>query len=288
MQKKNLLLLLFSAAALTLSLLAASAGSAAESVSLPVVMYHQISEDSAMLGAYVISPEELESDLRLLREKGYTSVTAKDLLAWKEGRAALPEKPVMITFDDGYESTLVYAQPLLKEYGMRGVVAVIGSVAQQYSETEDHNIAYSHLNWQSLREMAADGTLEIQCHTWDMHRLEPRRGCSRNPGESEEAYRAALAEDLMRFQEVCTRELGFTSDVLVLPYGAYSGETLDHAEGLGFRCVFTCEERINQLTGETGELIMIDRLNRPSGPGSEEFFSKWDQRSSSSSSVSAS
>ncbi len=288
MRKKTLLLLLSSAAALTMSLLAGTGGTAAETVSLPVVMYHHISEDSAILGPYVISPEELESDLRWLQENEYTSVTAEDLLSWQKGYAELPEKPVMITFDDGYESTLIYAQPLLKKYNMRGVVAVIGSVAQQYTVTEDHHVAYSHLNWKSLREMAADGTFEIQCHTWDMHRLEPRRGCCRMQGESEAAYHDALAEDLIQFRDVCTRELGFGTDVLVIPYGAFTPETLAVAEELGFRCVFTCEEKINQLTGQTDELMRIGRFNRPSGPESEAFFSKWDQRSSSSSSVSAS
>ena len=275
MRKRMILLAVSVLSALSLLICAGRLGTAAETVTLPVVMYHHISEDVSRLGPYVISPEELESDLAYLTGRGYTSVTAEDLIAWTEGRFAMPEKPVMLTFDDGYESTFVYAQPILARYGMRGVTAVIGSVAQQYSETEDHHLAYSHLSWETLGLMAKAGVFELECHTWDMHRLSPRRGCAPMEGESDADYRAALSEDLTRFQEEFSRKLGLRADVLVMPYGAYTNTTLEIAEKLGFRCAFTCEEKINQLTGSPDELMRIGRYNRPSGPDSEEFFSRW-------------
>ena len=74
----------------------------ADGVALPIVMYHGLSEDPAAWGDYVISPAQFEADLRYLREQGYTTVTVADLLAYVDEGTALPERPVMLTFDDGY------------------------------------------------------------------------------------------------------------------------------------------------------------------------------------------
>ena len=74
-----------------------------DSVRVPILMYHSILRDSARQGGkYVISPAVLAADLDALQEKGYTAVTVSDLLAYVQDGADLPEKPVMITFDDGY------------------------------------------------------------------------------------------------------------------------------------------------------------------------------------------
>ena len=249
---------------------------AAEPVELPIVMYHHISPKEKLLGDYVISPEQFERDLQYLKAQGYTPVTTRQLIAWCGGAGELPEKPVMITFDDGYESTAVYAQPLLLKYGMTAVVAVIGAVAQQYTDQPDHMLDYSHMSWDQIREMDAAGAFEVQCHTYDMHKLKPRQGCSSMEGEGYDAYFAALSADIGRFQTAFEAQLGRRADVLVLPFGFYRADTIRAAGELGFRAVFTCTERVNHLTGAPEELMELCRYNRPSGPDSATFFSKWD------------
>ena len=106
---------------------------AEEPLRLPIVMYHHISENPSQWNDYVISPAELESDLRYLRAQGYETVSVSQLLAWQAGQFQMPEKPCMITFDDGFESTRTYAEPLLEQYGFCGVVAVIGAVCEKFS-----------------------------------------------------------------------------------------------------------------------------------------------------------
>ena len=71
-------------------------------VRVPVIMYHAVMDDASRLGKYVISPEELESDFKWLSENGYTAVLSEDLINYTENGAALPEKPILLTFDDGY------------------------------------------------------------------------------------------------------------------------------------------------------------------------------------------
>ncbi len=248
-----------------------------QTIELPIVMYHHVSPKEHLLGEYVLSVQQLEQDLIYLKENGYSTITTSQLLAWCDGRGTLPEKPVMITFDDGYESTFVYALPLLEQYGMHGVVAVIGSVAQQYSDIPDHNLDYSHMNWDTIAEMDAGSVMEVQCHTYNMHKLSSRKGCGPKSGESYEAYQTALVNDINQFQTQFSAHTGHTCDVLALPFGFYSKDTISIAKDLGFRMIFTCTERVNHLTGDPNELLELCRFNRPNGPDSASFFSKWDK-----------
>lgn len=249
-----------------------------QEITFPIVMYHHLSEDPSLLGDYVLSVDQLEQDLIYLKEHGYTSITTKELIDWCNGTGTLPEKPVMITFDDGYESTGVYALPLLKKYGMHGIMSIIGAVAQQFTDQPDHNLRYSHLNWDAITELTSDpdDALEVQCHTYNMHHLSPRKGCTKCAGESKSAYYAALTQDLNTFQTQFAQHTGQKTNALALPFGSYTKDTIEIAEEAGFQMIFTCTEQVNHLTGDPKELLELCRFNRPHGPDSASFFSKWE------------
>ena len=85
-----------------------------EAVEVPILMYHGILKDKKLQGKYVIGPDLLESDLCYLKEHGYTAVVMQDLIDYTNG-GDLPEKPIMITFDDGYYNNYLYAFPLMKD-----------------------------------------------------------------------------------------------------------------------------------------------------------------------------
>ncbi len=261
---------------------AGAAGTAAEdreSVSLPVLMYHDVSRSDAALGPYVVSEAELESDLRWLREHGYETVSVQNLLDWEAGTFVMPPKPCMITFDDGACSTAAYAEPLLARYGYCGVAAVIGSVCTQFSENGEADPELSNLSWEAVRDMAGRGTVEVICHSWDMHRLAPRKGCSRMPGESEAAFRAALETDLRRFLAESKAHGVALSPAIAYPYGAYARAALETASGIGFPVGFTCDERVNRLTRADGGLDLLGRFNRPHGAAGEKIFRIWEENS---------
>ena len=269
-------------AALLAALSLCMAGAAAadrETVSLPVVMYHHISRDPAAWGPYVISEAELERDLQWLKAHGYETVSVQNLLDWEAGRFSMPEKPCMITFDDGACSTAAYAEPLLERYGCCGVAAVIGSVCEQFSDNGEADPELSNLSWEAARDMAERGTIEVICHTWDMHRLTPRRGCSRRAGESEAAYRLALSGDLSRFLHGSAAHGVALTPAIAYPYGAYSRATLDAARDFGFLAGFTCDEKVNRLTRGADELLRLGRFNRPHGVAGEKIFRVWEENS---------
>ena len=138
-----------------------------DSVRVPILMYHSILRDSARQGKYVISPAVLAADLDALQAKGYTAVTVSDLLAYVQDGADLPEKPVMITFDDGYYNNYIYAYPLLKQRGMKAVVSIIGSQTALFTDNGEENAYWSHLRLDRLREM--QDVFEVQNHSWNLH-----------------------------------------------------------------------------------------------------------------------
>jgi peptidoglycan/xylan/chitin deacetylase (PgdA/CDA1 family) len=249
--------------AVTLGSTAARRAIAPAGIRVPVIMYHHMLKDTSKIGRYTISPAMFESDLKYLKEHGYETVSVGQLIDHAETGAALPEKPVILTFDDGYESFYSYAWPLLKQYGFKATLSVIGVYSDRYSENPDHHVNYSHVTWDEVAEMAADGTVEIACHSYDMHREGgSRHGVKRMKGETVEQYRAALTADIERFQAQLQKCLGTRTVIYTYPFGIVSDDALPVLKELGFKAALICYEKPNYLTGSKEELYSIMRYNR--------------------------
>ncbi|MBS7224130.1 MAG: polysaccharide deacetylase family protein [Clostridiaceae bacterium] len=254
---------------------AVSTAFAGESVKLPIIMYHSVLKDQAQAGKYVISPSALEADLNYLESHGYETVTVADLVRYVDELGELPEKPVMITFDDGHYNNYLYAYPLLKKHGMRAVISVIGKETEQYTESGQENAYWSYLTLDRLREISTDGVFEIQNHSYDLHENDARKGALRMRGESLESYRALLVEDTERTQKLLIEGGVPTPICYTYPYGACSRESEEVIKSLGFLCTLGCEERVNTLRrGDADCLYRLGRYNRPAGVSAERFLGK--------------
>ncbi len=239
---------------------------------LPILMYHSILKDPARQGKYVVSPEVLAQDLDELEKRGYHSVTVTDLIAYVQEGTALPEKPVMITFDDGHYNNFVYAYPLLKERGMRAVISVIGTETERYTENGQENPYWSYLSIQRLKESA--DVFEVQNHSWNLHEYGERRGCLRRRGEDETSYENLLREDTEETQELLV-EAGLPEPkCYTYPFGAFSKESEKVLKDMGFECTLVCEERMNYITREPECLFELGRYNRPSGESTESYINR--------------
>lgn len=255
---------------------AAPVASAADAVVVPIVMYHGLLPDKAKQGTYVIGPSLFESDLQYIQQAGYTPVFIADLLAYTEQGVPLPEKPIVLTFDDGYYNNYAYAYPLLQKYGMKAVISPIARWSRFYSETpaEADRPLYSHITWAQMREMADSGLVEFQNHSYDLHHTESKRkGASKLPGESVEAYQRLLEEDLTAAQQWLTQQAGVTPMAFTYPFGAMSPEAVPVLEKMGFRATLTSESRVNRLRpGQS--LYGLGRYVRPNGVDSKTYFDK--------------
>ncbi len=258
--------------------LAASAAKNEGAVFVPIVMYHSVLSETSRAGQYVITPTQLKDDLQMIRDKGYTTVVVADLIAYVDNGTPLPEKPIMLTFDDGYYNNYLFADPLLERYGMKAVISPVCKWTQVYSDApaQSDYALYSHITWEEIRAMAQSGRWEIQNHSYDMHYCEAgkRKGTLRRASETAAAYEAALREDLTTAQQLLTSLAGVTPTTFTYPYGAMCDEALPIIKELGFRATLTCESRVNRITRDAQSLYGLGRYLRPAAVTSEAYFDR--------------
>ncbi len=240
-------------------------------VPLPVIMYHSVY--GTQPSEYIVTPSQLENDLIWLRNNGYISVTAAELTNYTNGHGDLPEKPVLITLDDGFYNNLSELLPLLEKYDMHAVVSVVGRYTEAIAPKDPHSSAYSYLTWEDISQLAASGRVEIGNHTYDMHCGNGiRHGCSIAAGETEEEYHNVLFSDLSLLQEELHRCTGITPIVFAYPFGYISRESLPVIRECGFLITLTCYERMNYITRDPDCLLGLSRYNRSGLYSTEEFM----------------
>lgn len=242
-----------------------------KSVDVPILMYHLILESSAG-NKYIVSPDDFENDLKYLRDNGYTTVQMKDLIEYVYNGAELPEKPVILTFDDGYYNNYVYAYPLLKKYNSKAVISIVGAYTDLYTENHDTHVNYAHLSWDNVKEMSDSGYIEIQNHTYDLHSLDKgRSGSKKNSNESEQEYEKMLRSDVGALQRECLEKTGRAPDTFTYPFGLVSNESLNIIKDMGFKASLSCEEGINSIERSPEQLYKLKRCIRTPSRGAAEI-----------------
>ncbi len=206
-----------------------------EDVSLPIIMYHSILKDPLRTGDYVIPPDRLEADLAYLKEQGYTTIFISDLIAFVDQGVSLPEKPVMLTFDDGYYNNLVYLLPLLEKYKMKAVISVIGGLTDKFTDTPDPNPYYAHLTWDDIAVLEESGLVEVQNHSYALHTDAQRKGAAKMENETAAQYRQLFSEDVSALQYKLYQKLGIYPLAFTYPFGEISPESVEVLKELGFR-----------------------------------------------------
>ena len=236
-------------------------GTPGEPVVLPILMYHDVGEVKP--GKDRVTPEELRCDLRWLREAGYTPVTMESVIAYVDEGRPLPDKPIVLSFDDGYFSAYDRVLPLLREADAPMVLSVIAGSADEFSAYAPGKARFAHAAWPQLRELAESGLAELQNHSYGLHRaLDGGWGCDRLPGEDRGAYGERLASDVLHAQERIWTETGRQCTVFTYPYGRYSEESEEVLRELGFRATLTCDFGVNLLTRDPDCLFGLRRICR--------------------------
>lgn len=222
------------------------------SMQVPILMYHHLSED--VTNSEMVSPAQFEAQIRALSEAGYTGVSFDELQAYVLRGEPLPEKPVVITFDDGYRSNYTLAYPILQKYNMKAAIFVIGvSFGKDHYKDTDYAIT-PHFGAAEAAEMAASGLVSIQSHTYDMHQWLPyetgsavRENILPLPGESEEAYVQTLTEDFTRSRAQLESATGQPVDVLAYPAGQYSTLAQVTLQSLGVHVTLSTNPGVNTV-----------------------------------------
>jgi len=233
-------------------------------VDVPIIMYHLVTERPKYVGKYGITPDQLEQDLIYLKENGYTTVVMQDLINFVEHGKTLPQKPIVLTFDDGNSSDYNYLFPLLQKHKMKAVLAIIGEVTDRYTTDAEKtpSAKFPNMTWPQVKELHESDFFEIQSHGYDVH---GKRGSGNKKGESAEVYYSRLTADLKKLQDACQENLGYTPNTFVYPLGIVGKNSKEIITDMGFVASLGCEEGVNVLRfGDSDSLFKMYRYNRPS------------------------
>lgn len=214
-----------------------------DSIEVPIVMYHSILKSRS--GSYIVHPETFEDDLKYIQSKGYSTVTMSDLINYVYDDIPLPEKPIIITFDDGNYNNLSYAVPLLHKYNMQAVISIVGQYADTYTKTDEANPNYGYLRWKDINELMLDGCIEFQNHTYNLHSSKGnRKGCRKLSSESLQDYTSFLTSDINKLQEEFAQNCnGYIPNTFTYPFGSISKESIPIIKSLGFKASLSCTSR---------------------------------------------
>ena len=243
-----------------------------EGIFVPILMYHSVHEKVSSGNEYELSDKVLEADLKYLKEQGYTAVFVTDLIAYVYNDVPLPEKPVILTFDDGYYNNLTDVLPLLEQYDMKAVVSVVGSFSEKSIKENDPQPAYSYLTWENIRELLQSGRVEIGNHSYNMHSLQGRRGTLKKWGESPTDYARAFMEDVSKLQTTLQENSGYTPVTFAYPYGFISKESVPILEEMGFKAALSSYEKPNYITKDPSVLMHLNRYNRSTAMSTKNFM----------------
>ena len=239
-----------------------------EGVYVPIFMYHSVLKNVASNEKYIVSLNNLEDDIKYLKENGYNTVLFADLMNYVKNGAELPQNPVMLTFDDGFYNNYAYLLPLLEKYNSKAIISIVGDYTDTAAETPDKNPAYAYLDWEDCRTLLKSGHIELQNHSYSMHNLKGnRRGCKKLSDESEEEYHKIFENDIGRLQTKMHDELGITPKLFTYPFGLISDASLSAVKDMGFEGSLSCSEGVSLVTREPECLYRLKRCNRVNNKG---------------------
>ena len=181
---------------------------------VPVLSYHQVNDEDN--NALTVPTAVFEQQMAYLHDNGYHAITPDQLNAYLTEGAPLPEKPVLITFDDGYRDNYENAFPVLQKYGMTATIFLISDFMDRFDK---------YLTWQQVQEMSEAG-IYMGVHTLSHFEL---------PGLSKaELYQQIEGGKLA----IEWKTLKFT-EYIAYPCGSYNADVLAVARDCGFKGGFT-------------------------------------------------
>ncbi len=194
-----------------------------EEDALPILMYHHLVADGEECNDMTVTVGRMEKDLKWLQDNGYHTVLPRELAAGDP----LPEKPVLLTFDDGYRSNYELLFPLLEKYQMKAVISII-TYMQDVS-------ASNFISWDMCREMTESGLVEIGSHSHYLHNLgdlggnfvpDGINGIQRDPEETDEEFQVRVLDDIQKSYDLITQEVGEVT-FFAYPFGVTEPDAED-------------------------------------------------------------
>lgn len=150
--------------------------------SIPVLVYHQVK--SPANDPIFVTPQNFQQQINYLKDNGFETITMKNYYDWRNGDFEMPEKPVMLIFDDGFSSVYTNAKPIMDEKNYVGTVAVV----TRYASFTGSNTGY--MRWSEIQPLVNDG--------WDMQSHSITHSHMLSLSESDFRYQLQNSKELIK------------------------------------------------------------------------------------------
>ncbi|NJL02859.1 MAG: polysaccharide deacetylase family protein [Spirulinaceae cyanobacterium SM2_1_0] len=208
---------------------------------VPIFMYHDILPEKEVF--FDVTPEELRADFEYLREQGATPITLEQLVAHLQTGAPLPDKPVLLTFDDGYGGHYEHVYPLLKEFDYPAVFSI-------YVDKMSLTGGRSSVTWEQLRKMAADPLVTIASHSIS------------HPDDLRTMSDEELQAEVVESKEILETELGIPIRYFTYPVGRNDARVQRWVTAAGYRAALAMDDNDEHFAGESPSLLALGRFGQ--------------------------
>lgn len=197
-------------------------------LNIPILCYHNL--NPTVPGSMNMTPQKFEAQLKLLKENGFTVIPLKEAVEYLQGsRASLPDKSVVITADDGWQSVYTYMLPLVKKYNIPVTLFI-------YPQTI--SLGKHAMTWDELKELQATGLFDIQGHTyWHPNFKQEKKKLSFS------AYEKFVKEQLVDSKKILEDKLNIKITLLAWPFGIYDHYLEQEAAKAGYVMAFSIDGR---------------------------------------------
>ncbi|ACB49461.1 hypothetical protein cce_0109 [Crocosphaera subtropica ATCC 51142] len=213
----------------------------ARAAKVPIFMYHDILPKKEVF--FDVTPEELENHFKYIQEKGLTPISLDLLLDHLQKGIPLPDKPILLSFDDGYGGHYDHVYPLLKKYNYPAVFSV-------YVKKMDGTTARSSLTWEQLQQLADDPLITIASHTIS------------HPRDLRELSDDELFQEVMMSKEILEEKLGIPIKYFTYPEGKHDARVKQWAMAAGYKMALSMSNEEEIFAGESPDLLSIGRFGQ--------------------------
>ena len=251
-----------------------------------VLAYHDIMDSEPDQQYVATRTANFVAQMRWLKVNHYVPVSIDQIFAASEGKIELPEKAILLTFDDGYRSMYDRVFPILKRNHWSAVFAPVGAwldtpAGEQVNFSGKMRPRDKFVTWDQVHEMSDSGLVEIGSHTQDLHHgilanpqgnVEPAAAALKYDPiakryETLEEFRQRIDRDVSTISQTLTRVTGKAPRVWVWPYGAASGIALDVVQQHHYKAAMTLEDGLLDIH----QLMSVPRMLVSNDPDIEGF-----------------
>jgi peptidoglycan/xylan/chitin deacetylase (PgdA/CDA1 family) len=207
---------------------------------VPILCYHRLREwkpnEKESMKAYIVPVNNFRAQIKMLADSGYTSITPGEYYDYLLYGAALPAKPVMITFDDTSEEHYTIAATEMKKYGFKGVFFIMTvSIGRP-----------GYMSKEQIKSLSDEGHV-IACHTYDHHNVRKYEG---------DDWDAQMLKPKDKLASIIGKDIEY----FAYPFGEWKPEAIPELKKRGYKAAF-------QLVGKRDNQDPLYTLRRMIVPG---------------------